>query len=73
LFLKKKVDRPLFEVLAKDQTNLDFSNNLTYTPEFNLFKYMYFYNGSGIGAGDLTMMERLTCSSDLIRVKIDCI
>src|SRR5215217_2433812 len=49
---KKKVDRPLFVVQDSKQTGLDFSNNLSYTPEFNLFKYMYFYNGSGVGAGD---------------------
>lgn len=42
----------MFEVLGQDKTGLDFSNNLAYSPEFNLFKYMYFYNGSGVGAGD---------------------
>src|SRR3569832_238267 len=49
---KKKVDHPLFVVQDSKQTGLDFCNNLSYTPEFNLFKYMYFYNGSGVGAGD---------------------
>ncbi|HVF81691.1 MAG TPA: VCBS repeat-containing protein, partial [Flavisolibacter sp.] len=49
---KQKIEKPLFEVLSKERTGLDFSNNLTYTPEFNLFKYMYFYNGAGVGAGD---------------------
>jgi len=49
---KKKIDHPLFVVLDSKQTGLDFGNNLSYTPEFNLFKYMYFYNGSGVGAGD---------------------
>ena len=45
-------DPVLFEVLDSKQTGIDFSNNLTYNKEFNLFKYMYFYNGSGVGAGD---------------------
>ena len=49
---KKKIDHPLFVALNSKQTGIDFSNNLTYSPEFNLFKYMYFYNGSGVGAGD---------------------
>jgi len=49
---KKQIERPLFETLDSGRTGLNFSNNLTYTPQFNLFKYMYFYNGSGIGAGD---------------------
>ncbi len=34
------------------QTGLHFTNKLTPTQEFNIFKYLYFYNGAGIGAGD---------------------
>jgi enediyne biosynthesis protein E4 len=49
---KKSIDHPLFVALDNGRTGLNFSNNLAYTPEFNLFKYMYFYNGSGVGAGD---------------------
>jgi len=48
---KKKINA-LFEVLDSKRTGLDFSNDLSNNKEFNLFKYMYFYNGSGIGAGD---------------------
>ncbi|MDQ6844999.1 MAG: VCBS repeat-containing protein, partial [Bacteroidota bacterium] len=48
----KKTPTPLFEVLNSDRTGLNFSNNLKYDQQFNLFKYIYFYNGSGLGAGD---------------------
>ncbi len=48
----KKTGDPLFQVLNSKRTGLDFSNNLTYNQQFNLFKYIYFYNGSGLGAGD---------------------
>lgn len=41
-----------FEVLKSDQTGLAFSNTLNSTDSFNLFKYMYFYNGAGVGVGD---------------------
>ncbi len=41
-----------FEVLDSKQTGLDFTNKLTATSEFNMFNYMYFYNGAGVGAGD---------------------
>ncbi|MEN9685952.1 MAG: hypothetical protein RLZZ28_1738 [Bacteroidota bacterium] len=41
-----------FEILDSSRTGLLFSNKLTPTKEFNMFKYMYFYNGAGIGAGD---------------------
>ncbi len=43
---------PVFEVLDSSQTGLVFSNKLTPTQELNMFKYMYFYNGGGVGSGD---------------------
>ena len=46
---KKEV---LFQVLEADKTGLNFENKLTSTKEFNMFNYMYFYNGAGVGAGD---------------------
>lgn len=42
----------LFSVLNDTQTGIDFTNKLTPTPQFNMFTYMYFYNGAGVGAGD---------------------
>ncbi|MES2374135.1 MAG: VCBS repeat-containing protein [Bacteroidota bacterium] len=42
----------MFEVLDNSKTGLDFNNHLTPTQQFNMFKYMYFYNGGGVGAGD---------------------
>ena len=42
----------MFEVLGDDKTGLHFINSLKATKEFNMFDYMYFYNGAGIGAGD---------------------
>lgn len=47
-----KLASPLFEVLNDSRTNLHFVNNLKPTPEFNMLKYMYYYNGAGVGAGD---------------------
>lgn len=43
---------PLFELVPDTETGLHFSNQLTPTQQFNIFKYLYFYNGAGIGAGD---------------------
>jgi enediyne biosynthesis protein E4 len=45
-------EHPLFRVLEKEKTGLDFTNQLHPNPSFNVFNYMYFYNGGGIGAGD---------------------
>ena len=43
---------PVFKVLESTETGINFSNDLTMTPDMNLFKYMYFFNGSGVGLGD---------------------
>ena len=42
-----------FELLTSDRTGIDFSNTLKPTKDLNIFYYMYFYNGGGVGAGDL--------------------
>jgi enediyne biosynthesis protein E4 len=49
---KADEDAPLFETMDDNATGLHFANTLTSTQDFNLFRYMYFYNGGGIGAGD---------------------
>ena len=41
-----------FEILENGKTGLNFNNKLTPTQDFNVFKYMYYYNGGGVGAGD---------------------
>jgi hypothetical protein len=50
---KDEVKLPaLFETLNDGRTGLHFTNTLTATDSFNMFHYMYFYNGAGVGAGD---------------------
>lgn len=48
----KKLESPLFKTLDSNHTQLNFVNQLKPTPGFNLFTYMYYYNGAGVGAGD---------------------
>src|SRR5215212_2441089 len=48
----EKNEKPLFEVLDYTTTGLDFTNKLTPTNQFNVFHYMYYYNGAGVAAGD---------------------
>lgn len=43
---------PAFEVLEQSKTGIDFVNQLKPTGAFNMFKYMYFYNGAGVAAAD---------------------
>ncbi|MCC6287731.1 MAG: VCBS repeat-containing protein [Chitinophagaceae bacterium] len=42
----------IFISLEHDKTGLDFNNALTPSDSLNMFNYMYFYNGGGVGAGD---------------------
>ena len=42
----------LFTLLKGEETTLTFNNQLELTTEFNVFNYMYFYNGGGLAAGD---------------------
>ncbi len=49
---EKPKPTPIFTVLDDTKTGLHFTNKLTPTPQFNMFNYMYFYNGAGVGAGD---------------------
>lgn len=51
---KKEENRDYaFTLLTSEKTGLNFSNTLKPTKDFNIFNYMYFYNGGGVGAGDL--------------------
>ncbi|ULQ56399.1 VCBS repeat-containing protein [Flavihumibacter rivuli] len=56
---KGKEAAPVFSMLRAERTGLDFANNLQSTPDFNMFKYMYFYNGAGVGAGDFNNDGRI--------------
>jgi hypothetical protein len=46
------VKQEVFELLQPEFTGVDFSNNLTYSDEFNVYKYRNYYNGGGVGIGD---------------------
>ena len=49
----KKESQKVFELLDESQTGIDFSNNLTFTNDFNVYKYRNFYNGGGVAIGDI--------------------
>ena len=42
---------PLFEALSAEQTGIQFENKLHPNEQFNMFHYMYYYNGAGVGTG----------------------
>ncbi|MEZ4774184.1 MAG: VCBS repeat-containing protein [Bacteroidia bacterium] len=45
-------DQALFVLREPASTGISFANDLTLTLDLNIFNYMYFFNGGGVGAGD---------------------
>ncbi|MDT0643248.1 VCBS repeat-containing protein [Zunongwangia sp. F363] len=43
----------LFTRMSPDSTGIDFTNTVKNEKEFNIFRYRNFYNGAGVGIGDL--------------------
>ncbi|MEM9672349.1 MAG: FG-GAP-like repeat-containing protein [Bacteroidota bacterium] len=39
--------------MPSEQTGIDFANDLAYDEEFNVYTYRNFYNGAGVGIGDV--------------------
>ncbi len=48
----QKKETPLFEMLNAEKTGIQFENKLHPNEAFNMFHYMYYYNGAGVGTGD---------------------
>jgi hypothetical protein len=49
----EKPVRELFSALSPDSTGISFSNKLAFSQEFNIYTYRNFYNGGGVGIGDV--------------------
>ena len=50
---KNKKEDILFKLIDSEHSGITFSNEIAPTKDLNIFNYMYFYNGGGVGAGDL--------------------
>lgn len=46
-------DNKRFRRISPDDSGVTFRNDLTETVDFNIFNYMYFYNGGGVAVGDI--------------------
>jgi len=44
---------PLFELLPPERTGVTFANRLPDDTAFNILAYMYYYDGGGVGVGDV--------------------
>ena len=50
---QKEQTTPLFSLLSAEQTGINFSNDLTYSEDFNPYIFKNFFNGGGVAIGDL--------------------
>ena len=48
-----KTAGPLFDLKDNTTIGIEFSNDLSYTNDFNVYKYRNFYNGGGVAIGDI--------------------
>src|SRR4051812_14911225 len=53
VFLSCSGDEKKFRLVSSSESGITFRNTLTESLEFNIFNYMYFYNGAGVATGDL--------------------
>ncbi len=49
---KEKRSNYLFTILTSSHTGVSFVNELKDTPELNILRYLYYYNGAGVAVGD---------------------
>lgn len=56
---QEQTQAPLFALLDSSVTGIGFANKLVPDASLNMLKYMYFYNGAGVGAGDLNNDGRI--------------
>ncbi|MDH3711370.1 MAG: VCBS repeat-containing protein [Cyclobacteriaceae bacterium] len=45
-------DKQAFKRIDAGHSNIEFSNNLEFHPDFNIFRYRNYYNGAGVGLID---------------------
>jgi enediyne biosynthesis protein E4 len=48
-----------FKIVPSSESGITFQNKLTESVDFNIFNYMYFYNGAGAAVGDVNGDELL--------------
>jgi hypothetical protein len=49
----KAPEQTLFTAMSSKHTGIDFINEVSYTEEFNVYTFRNFYNGGGVGIGDI--------------------
>jgi hypothetical protein len=51
--IKVEIKDTLFELIPAEESGIDFINTITNERDLNIFLYRNFYNGGGVGIGDI--------------------
>lgn len=51
--LEETPGEKLFTLVDPSHSGIDFTNKLTFSPEFNIYTYRNYYNGGGVAIGDI--------------------
>ncbi|PCH95430.1 MAG: hypothetical protein COB85_04545, partial [Bacteroidetes bacterium] len=51
--VRKETGNTLFQLLSAETTQINFRNDVNDLGEFNLYEYLYIYNGGGVALGDI--------------------
>lgn len=69
----RKHNATLFDRLSVNETGIDFNNKLKENdPEFSIINYPYFYNGGGVGIGDINNdgLDDVFFTGNMVRNKL---
>ena len=50
---KEEQKSGLFQLVSPEESGIDFTNQLKFSQDFNVYKYRNFYNGGGVAIGDI--------------------
>lgn len=54
-----KKEEKQFTKVSASESGIDFENRLTDTPDLNILRYLYYYNGAGVAAADFNNDNRI--------------
>jgi hypothetical protein len=69
---REQPENTLFTLLEPADTGIDFENTIVATDSLNILNYIYFYNGGGVGIGDINNdgLDDLFFSGNLVPSKL---
>ncbi len=69
---EQKPEPPLLQFIPAEHSNIDFSNQLFEDEQLNIITFEYFYNGAGVGVGDVNNdgLQDLFFSANMVNSRL---